>query len=59
VVSDIKVVVATYFHASLYMIDPFRAAVAPTTTVVIGLSTLIVGGLVHDLLARLLIRGSV
>jgi len=59
VVSDIKVVVPNCFQASLYIIDPSRAAVAPTTTVVIGLSTLIVGGLVHDLLARLLIRGSV
>lgn len=58
-VSDIKVVVPNYFKASLYIIDPSRAAVAPTTAVVIGLSTLIVGELVHDPLARLIIRSPV
>jgi uncharacterized membrane protein len=47
-----------YFQASTYMIDPGVMALSPTNAIGIGLTTLIVGWIVYDTLAKLLIERS-
>lgn len=52
------IAVLYYFQASVYMIDPAVSSISASDAVDIGLGTLIVGYIVYDLLARLLIERS-
>ncbi|MFT3735372.1 MAG: urate hydroxylase PuuD [Rhodocyclaceae bacterium] len=47
-----------YFQASTWMIDPAVSSITPGQSVMIGLVTLVVGWVVYDQLARLLIERS-
>ncbi|MBK9218686.1 MAG: urate hydroxylase PuuD [Uliginosibacterium sp.] len=47
-----------YFQAATYMVDPAISAITPAQSVGIGLATLVIGWVVYDLLARLLIERS-
>ncbi len=47
-----------YFQASTYMVDPSISAITPLQSVGIGLGTLVIGWVVYDQLARVLIERS-
>ncbi|GAB2884642.1 urate hydroxylase PuuD [Uliginosibacterium flavum] len=47
-----------YFQAATYMVDPAISAITPGQSVGIGLATLVLGWVVYDQLARLLIERS-
>lgn len=47
-----------YFQAATYMVDPSIANITPTQSVGIGIATLVLGWIVYDQLARLLIERS-
>ena len=47
-----------YFQAATYMVDPAISAITPAQSVGIGLTTLVLGWIVYDQLARLLIERS-
>lgn len=47
-----------YFQASTYMIDPQVSSLTPGQAVGVGLATLVIGWIVYDQLARLLIERS-
>ncbi|MBS1211350.1 MAG: hypothetical protein H6R19_3748, partial [Proteobacteria bacterium] len=47
-----------YFQAATYMVDPSISAITPAQSVGIGLATLVIGWIVYDQLARLLIERS-
>lgn len=47
-----------YFQAATYMVDPAISTITPAQSVGIGIATLVVGWVVYDQLARLLIERS-
>jgi len=47
-----------YFQAATYMVDPAISSITPAQSVGIGLATLVLGWIVYDQLARLLIERS-
>jgi uncharacterized membrane protein len=47
-----------YFQAATYMVDPSIAQITPLQSVGIGMATLVIGWIVYDQLARLLIERS-
>ncbi|MFT4172376.1 MAG: urate hydroxylase PuuD [Rhodocyclaceae bacterium] len=52
------ITVLYYFQASIYMVDPNVSPISSSTAVWIGIGTLVLGYVIYDVLARLLIQRS-